>query len=1611
MPKPSKPSSSSRTAQQISSQGKGSSQAQSDASVSSKNAKPKNRSQAKAKSERPPGESIGTGLVWLVTGIILLGFGAVGFLVYQELLNSAKRELVQVAQGQIQPIAKQFEQTQKATENLASGLQAVQRTKAKTPEPYRKAVTDQASAISAPLMGLGMVSVPNQLFKGNGPSPYVVRKEGTVIPANSQPQALPVPNEKLVIINRNDGQKLPVFTTTNSAQPLWTNTYDSYGAKVVAFTVPITNGKQGVAVAYGEINLGQLAQTIAASNLAKANPDTTLLLVGPDGMIWGNTSSDGGGQAGQSYQTIPSLSNAWAILQTQGTVQSEGKLWINTPLGVPGWQIVAGTSEQKIWMRTLPIVGGAAAGTLLLVGGGMFWFLGSLRRRFGNLSVTERSKSQPNNALPHDDLSPNADDGHPLPPNDSGDYGDATAGDLNHLNQELDDLSLEYPEITTGFGSEVSNPVTNSDQESSTINPVIGAAALGVAVVGGAAVVSAMGHESSSPSSESNDATPPQDYGSDPLSDDDLSLDDLPAHDLMADYADKYALPIADPAHDSVSAVADESFNQSVNESLVEATLEAATQDAVPEYTATIAESTIADADLSESYVDDLGQVGGDADDVFMSETEYSVNDLTDLPNELTNELGTIDDLSANDDVFASAESDLNDNFDDAFAPTLDPMAISVGGISEEEMLALELAEANLAMDNLASNELANFTAQADQNVDQDYVTDITGGLAEAGLHLNGETILQANGDDLESDMENAMEYVPTSTYAAPDDDPFADDPFQTVSPSVTGDDVDPFGTMDLLGNVDSQSVEEESKLEAFDPLMETIGQNVHYSNTDEVFEPLPPLVPQLHESLDLMDDSAGSYGQEEIGEPDWGQTNNEFARPYDGNYADQLNELAELTDDGTYSDTSYEVAAGMELLDDHGLDDEFNSQFNDQLGEQLEPEQFADAGMDYVPQSDAPQSYDLEHDPFQQAPADYTQENYAAEYATNAYPENTYTENYTGEVYAEDAYAGNVYAGDVYAELGAYTPDANSGEAQYFMPQDSGENPIDYASQYQTNEYGETYSADTYDSQYAPSQDAFYDPQQEYAVQTGADYVEQQYTEQEYAAQQYSEEHNQFNYDDAFAANVSSELPELSLDAEDAFAANTFTGNTFTEDAILEDVLPEDAFTSEAAAFDLIADVATENEIAPDLGLNLVEADLGQSPAAQVEDDPFGLGAEDIALADNSFPAVSMGMDDLGLAADPFTSALDDLPLDSASFEPNLGNNLIEMGDETAFSFASLEDSLISSTDKLEQITAGSSAATPDILGLSDLDLSSLSSKEIDLDFLSQNQSGMASELAEPNLDHNLDLLEDDSIEGDFLEDILIAGDIPNASDIGLDNIAQSLAPASSDLSFLDVLELANDSEQPALGSESSLADDPFSDSVFSYSSGNQSDDLDFDSLGNMPPQGQITNPTDHKSRDLIMPAIPDLDMELSLDFDNNDDFFDNLSNDSISNSILELSHKPEVEREPKASEIVSPTGLPALELSGLSLLDEAVDDLFLDDFTSDAPSLSPSNSSIPMANHPFDMDNLHSQYNPRDHSLDDLDADDDFSFDALMLEIEKPLTPKPSAPQNPDHPKKTEP
>ncbi len=1619
MPKPSKPSSSPRTAP---SQGKGSSSAKSDRSVSSKGTKSKEHSLPKAKPEHRQGESIGAGVVWLVIGTILLGFGSVGFLVYQELLNGAKRELGQTAQAQAQPILKQFEQVQKTTESLAGKLQAVQNTKPKTPDPYRKAVIDQANAVTPPLMGLGMFAAPNQLFKGNGPATYVMRKEGATIPQGNQTQALPAPNEKLVAVNRNEGQKLPILT--NSPQPSWTNTYDSYGAKVIAFTIPLTNGKQNVAAAYGELHLGLLAQSVAANNLNKANPDTTVLLVSPDGMIWGNTSSDGGGQAGQSYQTIPSLSNAWTILQTQGAVQSEGKLWVNTPLGISGWQVVAGTSEQKIWLRILPIVGVAAAGTLVLAGGGMFWFLGSLRRRFSSLANVTGSTR-------HGEIPRTAGDSNPsnavLVNDDPNHYGDNTAGDLSSLhdslNLELEDRELEYPKITTDLS--VGTPAPKGRDQEFNVNQALGAAAVGVAVVGGVAMATqsnesassapqAQGVDPSMAASMTDFANSPQEDLVDSLTDD-LPLDNLdevPAENLMADYAAKYSLAL-----DELESVASDITGTNAS-------------DENPNYT--------------YGAVDNAGANSPDAE-----------VDLVDY--EALN-LGT--DLSAESDVFASAPDNLEQNlgeagiYDDAFAPTSDSDALAAGGISEEEMLAMELAEANLAMDHLNQ-----------QNAAGDSLSDDN--LSNSGFHFKEETILQSNSAT-DSELVNPldMDYVPAASgnYTDEESDPFAPDPFQSAPSSGAITEVDPFGTMDLLGNVDRRAVEEESQLEAFDPLMETIGQNVIYNSTDEVFEPLPPLVPELHESLDSIDSSEGiNYGLEEIGEPDWGQAKNEFAQPYNESANDQNYEAE------NYGVMDYESAA--ELLEEQFVSDEEYVQYDQldpqQLDPQLEP-QLDQGNMDYAPESYDPEAYNsTTYDPAAYDPATYTDQNYNGEnppldYGVTEYPQESYsageyvpTEYPTGEYatteyteYAADPYAVSYAEGYVQgmetdqAGYGA-TPD----QFQYLDSQNSSEDLVDYQSSYQTDEYGQSYTTDDYVAQGADQESAYapqYDQQQIHSPHTNGDYAnsgdpEQQYTEQQYAAQQYSEEHHQFNYDDPFASGESLEsegveLPEIGLAAD----LGMDSGETFTESdpfaPAVDDFAPSDLdLDNLGLSADLGDDFSYDqgyeqlnDSLSDDLNDDL-DHDLGDT-LTETETDPFASLTNDLvvpsletltsnnlegfASIDSDDDLISNDLNDdlnndLGntlTEADPFASLTNDLvvpSLEISSPNDNLeefaatdvssdpGNDLISMGDETAFSFASLEDSLMSSTSSLEMITAGTA-----ISDLPDLNIPSLPN-EINLDFLNDSPSMTATPENSPTqeLPNSNDSLADFPDLPDFsgdssLDDIFENPVVPPFSKSSAS--PQSTTESFSDLSFLDGLTPSIDDNQwdqsVTVEQIDPFTEDPFADSVFAQNPLVNQDNLGLDAFS--PDQfatsgtkQQNTIANQKPTEELVMPAIPDLSMELGVDLEG-DGFFDSLSNDNISNSLLELQLNSKANSLPSVSSVIQEPEIDEFSFDELSLLDDEGDDLLLDDLDGDSSSQGGSIKTESLK--------------PNEDSWDNLTTDDDFNFDDLMLEIDKPLSPK---------------
>ena len=792
---------------------------------------------------------------------------------------------------------------------------------------------------------------------------------------------------------------------------------------------------------------------------------------------------------------------------------------------------------------------------------------------------------------------------------------------------------------------------------------------------------------------------------------------------------------------------------------------------------------------------------------------------------------------------------------------------------------------------------------------------------------------------------------------------------------------------------------------------METIGQNVMYNSTDEVFEPLPPLVPELHESLDSIDSSEGiNYGIEEIGEPDWGQAKNEFAQPYSETATDQNYES------DNYGVMDYEAAA--ELLEDQFVSDEEYAQY-DQLDPQSVDAELGQGNMDYAPESYDPMTYDpaaydpTTYDPAAYDPATYTDQNYdgansSLDYGVTEYPQESYpageyapTEYPTAEYteYATDPYAVSYAEGYVQGmEIDQAGYSGTPEQFQYSDSYNSGEDLVDYQSSYQTDEYGQTYTTDDYVAQGTDEESAYapqYDQEQLHSPHTDIDYSnsvapEQQYTEQQYAAQQYSEEHHQFNYDDPFASGESSAsgevaLPDLGLAADLGMESE----ETFTESdpfaPAVADFAPSDLDLdslglSVALGDDLSYDQGDEqfsDSLSDDLNSDL-DNGLG-STLTEPETDPFANLTNDLVVP---------GLETLA------SNDLEELTATNShsDFSSDPSNDLISMGDETAFSFASLEDSLMSSTSNLEMITSGTT-----ISDLPELSPPSLPN-EIDLDFLNDGPSVTATPENSPTqaLSNSSDSLADFPDLTDFSSDHSLDDIFENPVMLPFSQslaAPQPSAEPSSDLSFLDVLTPSIDDyqENPGVAIEENdpFTEDPFADSVFAPNSLADEDDLGLDTFSpadlvssETKPQNSIAN--QKPPEELIMPAIPDLNMELGVDLDS-DGFFDSLSNDNISNSLLELQLSSKGSSLSSGSSVVQKSEIDEFDFGDLSLLDDEQEDLLLDDLVD-----GPSNHNVSIRTESL---------KPSEDSWDNLTTEDDFNFDDLMLEIDKPLSPKPDS------------
>jgi methyl-accepting chemotaxis protein len=373
-------------------------------SVGKSNQSPSKRSPKSPNTPKPnkPKGSMGLGLLLIAIGTSLIGLGGLGYLFYQELLSSARREVDRAADAETRQIETKLTDIRQTVDGVASGAKILsqQQPKPKVTD-YQKLVADNVQNDS-PIAGMGIASSGNLLFPPAKPLvPYVWKEQSGLKPETSG-QKLAAPNEKLLSGDRPDVIKAPFYQATLKGQASWSQPYNALGKTIITYSAPISDGQKVV----GIVNADAIASDLFSLIDTATNPEPS-----NESKIGFAVASSSGKVITDSYQfqatqtQNPAIAEALTSLAQQakakpsGIIQTGGHLWAYRKIAGSDLLFVAQLPESEITNKLIVLVGGAAVGISAILAIAILGFVNSLKKRLQPLTEEcDRFLSQQGNA-------------------------------------------------------------------------------------------------------------------------------------------------------------------------------------------------------------------------------------------------------------------------------------------------------------------------------------------------------------------------------------------------------------------------------------------------------------------------------------------------------------------------------------------------------------------------------------------------------------------------------------------------------------------------------------------------------------------------------------------------------------------------------------------------------------------------------------------------------------------------------------------------------------------------------------------------------------------------------------------------------------------------------------------------------------------------------------------------------------------------------------------------------------------------------------------------------------------------------------------------------------
>ncbi len=307
------------------------------------------------------GTALSTKLLLLTFGSAVVGLVGLAFVVYQELLTTARRELQQRVIAQAEALETRLTSIQQTTQSLALGAQTLFQVGNRTPRAYDQLL--QTVSASAPyVLGFGLDQQSASLVSGT-----------TTFSSYWLTQPKPTKGTRKV---EDDAYRQRAIQGASG----WTEPVKVGDTLVTIFSTPVVDpiGKQEVlGVASAEVDV----QTLGA--LPPSQGDGYWALASAEGKLLAFPSNPGRVMAGDTVQTVPELRALWTEVtgRDEGISQQGGNLFAYRKIGASQWRLLEVVPEATLRDRLLLPVLGATAGVGLLLAIVALWLGNYLKRR------------------------------------------------------------------------------------------------------------------------------------------------------------------------------------------------------------------------------------------------------------------------------------------------------------------------------------------------------------------------------------------------------------------------------------------------------------------------------------------------------------------------------------------------------------------------------------------------------------------------------------------------------------------------------------------------------------------------------------------------------------------------------------------------------------------------------------------------------------------------------------------------------------------------------------------------------------------------------------------------------------------------------------------------------------------------------------------------------------------------------------------------------------------------------------------------------------------------------------------------------------------------------